>query len=405
MRRALSDAEERAHAEFLHGGHVEDFDDDAKLAQTGRPAGELSGIEHICRFIDQVARPYDAVGDTLHGCPSSLRRGRIGAGEIHFHLVRPLVAFLALGLVAVEPIGAQARAEHEIGDLIALQRTSAELGQDRRLRGGAWDFAHSNATELDQIPILEVALFAGADHDQTGHVQPRRRNDLKGVSALAGEVVRCGGAAIEIADRRQCFLGCPPELEALRAERNENAPDAIVRGKADLESVGHGRSFGRTLVGPVTGLSARHMTRSARSRQAPCVEERPWERLFGGANSLTLSNPYLWRFNGFALARPFCESMKFPACRGSSALGGVTRLREAGTAMGPVCGEVESDGVDRPLRVSHHDGCVRDHTRQLDRGDVVHAGDPRIRPHHQPAANALRLRRHHGAAYSRCSSC
>ena len=45
-------------------------------------------------------------------------------------------------------------------------------------------------------------------------------------------------------------------------------------------------------------------------------------------------------------------------------------------------------------------GAFTDHPRQLDRRDVVHAGDPRIRPDHQPTANAFGLYRHHRPAYS-----
>jgi len=111
----LPDAEQRAHAEFAHRRHVEDFDDDPELAQTRRPAGELARIENIRRFIDEIPRHHDAVGETDCARPRPFRRGRISAGEIDFHLVRPLVAFLALGLVAVELIPAQAQAERQIG--------------------------------------------------------------------------------------------------------------------------------------------------------------------------------------------------------------------------------------------------------------------------------------------------
>ena len=51
--------------------------------------------------------------------PSLFGRGRIGAGEIDVDLVGPLLAFLALGLVAIERIGAQPHAERQIGDLVA----------------------------------------------------------------------------------------------------------------------------------------------------------------------------------------------------------------------------------------------------------------------------------------------
>ena len=110
-----------------------------------------------------------------HGArPGLLRGGRVGAGEIHFDLGRPLLAFLALGLVAVEAVRAQPRAERQIGDLIGLKRARRKFGNDRRLRGSAWHFAHGDAAELDQVAILQVSLLADADHDQTRHVETRQ---------------------------------------------------------------------------------------------------------------------------------------------------------------------------------------------------------------------------------------
>ena len=102
----------------------------------------------------------------------------------------------------------------------------------------------------------------------------------------------------------------------------------------------------------------------------------------------------LCKFNSFALAKPLCESMKIPAL-GSSARE-TMRHRGADAAIGWAgTGDVESDGVDRPLHVSRHHGRVPDHSCQLDCRDLVHAGDARFRPDHESAANAPRLRRHY----------
>src|ERR1700722_618455 len=228
MPRALTDAEKRAHAELAHGRHVENLDHDAELSQARCPARKFAGIEHICRLVDEIACPDNAVGDTLRVCPCFLSRRRTGAGEVDLPLVRSLVAFLPLCLVAIEAVCAQARAEHEIGDLVGLQRPRAEFRHYRRLRGGAWDTSHGDAAKLDQVAILEVALLAGADDDQARYVETGRRNDLERRSVFTGEAIRGRGAPMQIADRGQCLLRGGPEFEAFRAERNENPPQTIV---------------------------------------------------------------------------------------------------------------------------------------------------------------------------------
>ncbi len=161
-------------------------------------------------------------------CPRFLSCRRTGAGEVDLYLVRPLVAFLPFCLVAIEAVRAQARAEHEIGDLVGLQRPGAEFRHDRRLRGGARDTSHGDAAKLDQIAILEVALLAGADNDQARYVETGRRNDLERRSVFTGETIRGCSAPMQIADRGQCLLRSGPEFEAFRAERNENSPQSVV---------------------------------------------------------------------------------------------------------------------------------------------------------------------------------
>ena len=64
-RRALRDAEQRAHAELGHRLHVEDLDLDAELAQLRGALGEFLRIEDIRRLVDEVARDHDAVGDAV----------------------------------------------------------------------------------------------------------------------------------------------------------------------------------------------------------------------------------------------------------------------------------------------------------------------------------------------------
>src|SRR5580704_9277630 len=93
-------------------------------------------------------------------------------------------------------------------------------------------------------------------------------------------------------------------------------------------------------------------------------------------------NALVCMFNSFALAKPLCESMKIPGIGefGSRGVAGPMRLAWAGS------GDVQSDGVDRPLHVSRHHGRIPDHPRQLDCRDLVYAGDARFRPDHESAA-------------------
>ena len=201
MGRALSDAEQRTHAELLHGRHIEYLDIDAELSQARRPAREFAGIEHVRRLVDEIARQHHAVGDGGGLCPGFFRRGGVGAGEIDFDLFRPLVIVFALGLVALECVGPQPRAKHQVRHLFALERAGAEFGAYRRLGRHRGHFAHGDTAKLDHVLALELAVLAGADHDKARHVEAGRRHDLESGAVFAGEVVRRSGATDEIRNR------------------------------------------------------------------------------------------------------------------------------------------------------------------------------------------------------------
>ena len=62
-RRALGDAEQRAHAEFLHRLDVEDLDLDAELAQLAGAAREFLGEKDVRRLVDEIARGDHAIDD------------------------------------------------------------------------------------------------------------------------------------------------------------------------------------------------------------------------------------------------------------------------------------------------------------------------------------------------------
>lgn len=83
-------------------------------------------------------------------------------------------------------------------------------------------------------------------------------------------------------------------------------------------------------------------------------------------------------FNSFALAGPFCERMKLPRLGKSAAGAAAASKIDAAMDMYRPLGDVQSDGVDRPVHVSRHDGRVPDHPGQPNRRDLVHAGDARF---------------------------
>ena len=118
--------------------HVEDLDPDAELAQLRGAARELDRIENVGRLVDEVARQHDAFEHRLLRAPRLARGRNIRDAERHARLARAFVALLALGLVAVERVGAHAGAERQIGGGVSLHGAVAEfqhhggLGRGRR---------------------------------------------------------------------------------------------------------------------------------------------------------------------------------------------------------------------------------------------------------------------------------
>ena len=122
---------------FFIAGDVEHLDRDAELLQLAGAAGELLRVEHVGRLVDEIARHA-----RRRSPPPRARRQRLlhrarrrPTAIVTLHLAGALLAFLALGLVAVERIGAQPHAEREVGDLLRLERAAGQVGEDRRLLG------------------------------------------------------------------------------------------------------------------------------------------------------------------------------------------------------------------------------------------------------------------------------
>ena len=119
-RRALRDAEQRAHAEFGHRLDVENLDLDAELAQLAGAAREFLGVEHVRRLVDEFARDDDAIDDVRAGRESLPRGGHIADRERDVGAQGGILAVLLFGLVAVELVGAQPHARGDRGRLIGL---------------------------------------------------------------------------------------------------------------------------------------------------------------------------------------------------------------------------------------------------------------------------------------------
>ena len=227
VHRTLRNAEESAHTELAHGRQVENLDQNAKLPQAGCAAGKFAGKKHIGGLVDEITRPHHPVGNAGDRRPRLLSRGRIGARKVHFDFCRPLLPLLRLGLVAIKPVGAQARPKNEAGNLLGLQRPRPEFGYDRGLTGSAWNAPHGCPAKLYQVAILEIAFLAGAHHKQARNVEARGCDEFERRPAFAGKAVGGGGAPKLVADRREGFLRRRPEFEAVSTEHNENPPQAV----------------------------------------------------------------------------------------------------------------------------------------------------------------------------------
>src|SRR6478672_12059946 len=241
--RSLPDAQQRVHAELLHRRHVEHFNRDAELLQHGRSAGELLREQHVGRLVDQVACHDHAIGDRpAVRVPGLLGRSRVADRERDLRLCWRFLALAALGLVAIEHIGAQLRAERDLRRLIRLERPAGKFCEDRDLFRPRWNFAHGSAAKLDQILRLELAGLADPQNRQSRHRQTGRRHNIEGTIALAGEPVGRRRPLHQVAGWRQRLPCRRPELQPLLAEQDKNTLGRRrKRRKYELAGVGHNR--------------------------------------------------------------------------------------------------------------------------------------------------------------------
>ncbi len=79
---ALAHAQKRAHAELLHLRFAEDLDLHAELAELRLGAArEFGRVEHVRRFVDEIAGEEHAARNGFERCPGALGTRRVAAAD------------------------------------------------------------------------------------------------------------------------------------------------------------------------------------------------------------------------------------------------------------------------------------------------------------------------------------
>src|SRR5205807_10366412 len=137
-------------------------------------------------------------------------------------LARALLFVRALGLVTIEGIGAQPNAKPKVGRLIGLDGGPGKVRDDRGGVRRAGNPAHGKAAKLHEIPGLELAPLADAEHDQARRIKAGGGHDVEGGAAFSLEALSRGRARNEIAARCERPARCLAELEPFFAEPDED---------------------------------------------------------------------------------------------------------------------------------------------------------------------------------------
>ena len=179
-RRTLTDAEKSVHAEFFHRLDVKNFDGDAKLFQCPCAACEFFRVKDIGRFVDQVSGQHDAVGNRHARGIGFAHGGNIADRDGHVPNSRRLFVFLALGLVAIECVCAQAGPLRQIRRLLRPHRAARQFGEDTGVGGRIRQPADRKASEPEKVLWRELSDLSYANHDQAGRLEPGRHNKIQG---------------------------------------------------------------------------------------------------------------------------------------------------------------------------------------------------------------------------------
>src|SRR5215208_7789352 len=175
------------HAELAHRGDIEHLDGNAELFQLSGTTREFLRKENIRRFIDEIAGQHHPLCYSVTRGVGLLHRGDASDRYRDFDLLRALLTLFALGLVAIEYVGAQANSQRQLGRPFRLDRAAWQVGDDLGVRRCWRKLAHGNPTELHELSRLEVGDFTGTDDDQPCHLESRRRQNIEYRSLLALE--------------------------------------------------------------------------------------------------------------------------------------------------------------------------------------------------------------------------
>ncbi len=170
MLRPLPDAEQCIHSELLHLLDVEYVDGDTELSQPNGTPCEFLRIQHVRRFVDEIARNHHAVCYGGAGGKRLLRSRNARYRNLDPDLCCFLLLLVALRFITLERVGAQLYAECHVGGPLRLKRAGRQIGDDSGLARRRRNLAHGSAAQFDEILDLEIACLADAKDDKTRRV-------------------------------------------------------------------------------------------------------------------------------------------------------------------------------------------------------------------------------------------
>ena len=192
----LADREKRTHAELLHVLLGQHFDRNTELAERNRMFRELKGAKNVCRFVDEIAGQQNALTDRLCSGKRLFGVGRGGRDNGHLDLGRISTFILALlrrDLVAIEHIGAQAKAENELRKHGGIGCRFGHVEENGHIRSLAERGCRSTAG-IEPVVFRQTCRFTHTEHDQLVGRRTVRGKDRAGGQPRSLEISRLLGA-------------------------------------------------------------------------------------------------------------------------------------------------------------------------------------------------------------------
>ena len=215
-----------------------------------------------------------AVGHRLARAPRPSRAAAdVADRDRDLRLGRRLLALLALGLVAIEGVGAQLRAERQVGRLVGLERAAGKLGEDRGLAGRDGTLPMAAPPSLTKscdlnLPALPTPKTTSRDTGRPAGATMSSALPLLPVKRSAA-AARCnrspvGASALRVAG---------PSFKPSSQNRTRTPLEGVANGaNPSLAGIGHGNSSHRSVQRSVP-LKRAVMARLGRS----C--KRMWPRM------------------------------------------------------------------------------------------------------------------------------